>query len=76
LRQWRSLQLGPELFRSLGAEVIAMGVSPDGRNINAGCGSLHLEGLQKRVVAEKARLGVPLTVTPTARCSPAKPEKS
>ena len=51
-------KLGPELFRSLGADVIAMGVSPDGRNINAGCGSLHLEGLQKRVVAEKARLGV------------------
>src|SRR5260370_40389505 len=51
-------RLGPELFRSLGAEVVAMGVSPDGRNINAGCGSLHLEGLQKRVVAEKARLGV------------------
>src|SRR5258708_13743364 len=35
-----------------------MGVSPDGRNINARCGSLHLEGLRKRVVAEKARLGV------------------
>ena len=51
-------KLGPELFRSLGAEVVAMSVSPDGRNINAGCGSLHLEGLQKRVVAEKARLGV------------------
>ncbi len=51
-------KLGPELFRSLGADVIAIGVSPDGRNINAGCGSLHLEGLQKRVVAEKARLGV------------------
>jgi len=51
-------KLGPELFRSLGADAIAMGVSPDGRNINAGCGSLHLEGLQKRVVAEKARLGV------------------
>ncbi|HUC55356.1 MAG TPA: phosphoglucosamine mutase [Candidatus Cybelea sp.] len=51
-------KLGPELFRSLGAEVVAMGVSPDGRNINAGCGSLHLESLQKRVVAEKARLGV------------------
>ncbi len=49
-------KLGPELFRSLGADVVAMGVSPDGRNINAGCGSLHLEGLQKRVVAEKARL--------------------
>ena len=51
-------KLGPELFRALGADVVAMGVSPDGRNINANCGSLHLEGLQKRVVAEKARLGV------------------
>lgn len=51
-------KLGPELFRSLGAEVISMGASPDGRNINAGCGSLHLEGLQKRVVAEGAQLGV------------------
>src|SRR5213592_2792523 len=51
-------KLGPELFRSLGADAIAMGVSPDGRNINAGCGSLHLEGLQQHVVAEKARLGV------------------
>jgi phosphoglucosamine mutase len=51
-------KLGPELFRSLAAHVVAMGVSPDGRNINAGCGSLHLEGLQKRVVEEKARLGV------------------
>ena len=51
-------KLGPELFRSLGADVIAMGVAPDGRNINAACGSLHLEGLQKCVVAEKARLGV------------------
>jgi phosphoglucosamine mutase len=51
-------KLGPELFRSLGAEVVAMGVAPDGRNINAGCGSLHLEGLQQRVVAESAALGV------------------
>ncbi len=51
-------KLGPELFRSLGAEVVAMSVSPDGRNINAGCGSLYVEGLQRRVVAEGARLGV------------------
>jgi phosphoglucosamine mutase len=51
-------KLGPELFHSLGADVVAMGVAPDGRNINANCGSLHLEGLQKRVVAEKAGLGV------------------
>jgi phosphoglucosamine mutase len=53
-----AFKLGPELFRSLGAEVISMGDSPDGRNINAGCGSLHLEGLRKRVVAERAMLGV------------------
>jgi len=42
-----AFKLGPELFRSLGVDIVAMGVSPDGRNINAGCGSLHLEGLQK-----------------------------
>jgi phosphoglucosamine mutase len=51
-------RLGPELFHSLGAQVVAMGNQPDGRNINAHCGSLHLEGLQKRVVAERASLGV------------------
>jgi phosphoglucosamine mutase len=51
-------QLGPELFRALKADVVATGVNPDGRNINAGCGSLYLEGLQKRVVLEGARLGV------------------
>jgi phosphoglucosamine mutase len=51
-------QLGPELFRSLGADVVAMGVTPDGRNINAGCGSLYLDGLQKRVLQESAALGV------------------
>lgn len=51
-------RLGPELFRSLGADVVPMNVSPDGRNINAGCGSLYLEGLEKRVFPERARLGV------------------
>lgn len=51
-------QLGPELFRSLGADVVAIAVTPDGRNINAGCGALHLEGLQQRVLKEEARLGV------------------
>jgi phosphoglucosamine mutase len=51
-------KLGPALFRSLGADVVTMGAAPDGRNINDGCGSLHLEGLQKRVLAEKATLGV------------------
>lgn len=53
-----AFKLGPGLFSSLGANVISMGDGPDGRNINAGCGSLHLEGLRKRVLAEKATLGV------------------
>lgn len=51
-------QLAPELFRSLGADVIAMNSLPDGKNINASCGSLHPEGLQKRVIQERATLGV------------------
>jgi len=51
-------ELAPELFRSLGAKVTAMNNSPDGRNINAGCGSLHPEAMQKRVVETGAALGV------------------
>lgn len=51
-------QLGPELFASLGCDVLRMGTEPDGRNINAGCGSLHLEKLQHRVPAERAAFGV------------------
>jgi phosphoglucosamine mutase len=51
-------ELAPELFRSLGAEVVALNNSPDGRNINADCGSLHPEGMQRRVVEEHAALGV------------------
>jgi phosphoglucosamine mutase len=51
-------KLAPRLFRSLGAEVTAMNDKPDGRNINAGCGSLHPEGMQRRVVEAGAALGV------------------
>ena len=50
--------LGPRLFRSLGAEVIAMGNTPDGRNINAGCGSLHPEKMQQQVAETGAAMGV------------------
>ncbi len=50
--------LGPQLFRSLGADVTAINNSPDGRNINTNCGSLHPEALQQRVVSEHATLGV------------------
>ena len=51
-------KLAPRLFRSLGATVIAIHDAPDGRNINAGCGSLHPEAMQKRVVESGAALGV------------------
>lgn len=51
-------QLAPELFHSLGASVVAMNDRPDGRNINAGGGSLYPEGMQKRVVETRAELGV------------------
>ena len=51
-------ELAPQLFRMLGAEVIAINNAPDGKNINTGCGSLHPEGMQKRVVESGAMLGV------------------
>jgi phosphoglucosamine mutase len=51
-------KLGPELFRSLGADVVAINNTPDGRNINTESGSLHPEKLQQRVSEEHAALGV------------------
>ena len=50
-------RLAPELFRTLGADVVAIGCAPDGRNINLNCGALHLEGLQQAVVAHGAAFG-------------------
>jgi phosphoglucosamine mutase len=50
--------LAPRLFRSLGADVVAMNHTPDGKNINANCGSLHPESMQNRVVECGAALGV------------------
>jgi len=39
----------PEVFRHYGADVETLGTEPDGRNINLGCGSLHLDGLAEFV---------------------------
>ena len=52
-----SYRVSPTVLRELGAEVVALNVSPDGLNINAGCGSLHPEGLLRAVVAERAQVG-------------------
>lgn len=48
----------PEAFSAAGAEVVVIGASPDGVNINDGYGSTHLENLQQAVVAEGADLGI------------------
>jgi phosphoglucosamine mutase len=50
--------LAPPLFERLGAKVHAIGVSPDGRNINLNRGSLHLEGLREVVLQRGAQMGV------------------
>ena len=47
----------PAIFERLGAEVEAIGVEPDGRNINAGCGSTHVEALAERLAASDAEIG-------------------
>lgn len=53
-----SSEIAPQIFRDLGAEVEAVFSSPDGRNINSGCGSLHPEGLAGRVTERRADLGI------------------
>lgn len=50
--------LAPALLTRLGATVVAINDSPDGRNINLDCGSLHTEHLCRRVVEERAHVGV------------------
>lgn len=50
--------IAPKVFSELGAELISIGDSPDGMNINAGFGSTQPENLQKEVLKHKADLGV------------------
>ncbi len=50
----------PAVFRELGAEVKALGVSPNGRNINRRCGSLHPEVAGREVVRVGADIGISL----------------
>ncbi|MCI0517015.1 MAG: phosphoglucosamine mutase [Woeseiaceae bacterium] len=53
-------KVGPRTLSQLGAEVIPIGCSPNGRNINAGCGSTQPELLQATVPAVKADVGIAL----------------
>ena len=50
--------LAPVAYAAAGARVIAISADPDGLNINDGCGSTHLENLQKAVVDHGADLGL------------------
>ncbi|MBE9536750.1 MAG: phosphoglucosamine mutase [Proteobacteria bacterium] len=53
-------KVAPAVFEELGAEVIPIGISPDGTNINKGCGSLYPEMLCKEVKNRRADLGISL----------------
>jgi phosphoglucosamine mutase len=53
-----TVPIAPALFKQLGFDVETIGISPNGRNINLDCGSTHLDGLAKAVVAKRARFGV------------------
>jgi phosphoglucosamine mutase len=53
-------KVGPDALEELGADVIAIGVDPDGININDGCGAVHLEKLCETVTRTGADVGVAL----------------
>lgn len=53
-----SSTIAPTLLSDLGFDVFAIGASPDGRNINKGCGSLYPQNLAKKVVEIGADIGV------------------
>jgi phosphoglucosamine mutase len=55
-----SYVVGPTVLEELGAEVFPIGVSPNGRNINEGCGSLHPEKVADKVNETRADLGIAL----------------
>ncbi|AGH81764.1 phosphoglucosamine mutase [Psychromonas sp. CNPT3] len=50
--------IAPLVLNELGAEVIAMGVEPDGVNINLNCGATSMQAISERVVQEKADFGI------------------
>jgi len=53
-------KVAPTALWELGAEVVSIGVSPDGFNINKDCGSTNTQALADRVRAEKADIGIAL----------------
>lgn len=52
--------IAPNVFRELGADVVEIGVEPNGLNINLDCGATHPEVLREHVLSEKADIGIAL----------------
>lgn len=55
-----SYKIAPKVFDELGADVYAIGVEPDGFNINDGCGATKPEALQQTVLEKNADIGISL----------------
>jgi len=55
-----SYNVAPSVFEELGADVVVLGVEPDGLNINQECGSTHPQRLQKTVLEHQADVGIAL----------------
>ena len=53
-------KVGPTVFAELGAEVVALGIKPNGRNINKDCGAMHPHAMRDHVLSRKAAIGVAL----------------
>ncbi|HJL92953.1 MAG TPA: phosphoglucosamine mutase [Woeseiaceae bacterium] len=53
-------KVGPRILNNLGAQVLSIGCSPNGKNINENCGSTHPELLQQTVKAIEANVGIAL----------------
>lgn len=51
-------QIAPQIFSDLGAQVTAIAVNPDGKNINQDCGSTHIDHLQTAVQQQQADVGI------------------
>ena len=52
--------VAPKVLWELGADIVPIGVRPDGTNINAGCGSTHPEAMRRAVLEHRADLGIAL----------------
>ncbi len=50
-------KIAPIIFQNLGAQIIAINTTPNGKNINENCGSLHIEQLTKNVIENKYDFG-------------------